>query len=94
MIDMASGYDPKFYTRGGRLNRYALACGYIERAESIDLYTPDFHSVTLDMAGSRIRVRTYQREANAHEEFLTNHLPEARRMYAAKIRELGLRGSY
>ena len=25
--------DPKFYTKKGRLNAYALACGYIEKVE-------------------------------------------------------------
>ena len=40
----------------GKLTRYAMACGYIERTE-----TPQ-HFVTLLMDGSVIMVRTYNRE--------------------------------
>lgn len=44
-------------TKQGKLTRYAMACGYIEKTE-----TPK-HFITLMMDGSVIMVRTYNRES-------------------------------
>lgn len=47
---------PQLLTKSGRLTRYALACGYIERVESPKVF------ITLLMDGSAILVRVYNRE--------------------------------
>lgn len=46
----------------GRLTRYGLACGYIERTE-----TPK-HFITLLMDGSTILVKIYNRETQQHTQ--------------------------
>lgn len=46
-------------TKQGKLTRYAMACGYIEKTE-----TPT-HFINLMMDGSVIMVRTYNRETGS-----------------------------
>lgn len=86
-------YDPKFYTKRGRLNRYALACGYIERAES-DSNHMEFRSVQLCMDGSVIYVRCYRRfDADSQprrEQFSTNKIGDARLVFSQKLKEYQL----
>jgi hypothetical protein len=95
----------KFHTANGRLTRYALACGYVERKES-DYEMPDYRSVELAMQGSAIVVKVYQRAAKGvapyqaangcaccygqRAQFTTQSLTDARRVYRNQCIELGL----
>lgn len=77
--------DSKFYTKRGRLNRYALACGYVERVAT-PVETADFKSVTLNMEGSVIHVFVYKRETGRRSQFSTHLL---KRLRAASTEEPG-----
>lgn len=78
---------PQLKTKTGRLTRYALACGYIERTEyRVD--TNDFAVVTLCMSGSTILVKTYTRSDSHRSEFTTQRMKIARTVYARECRRL------
>lgn len=82
-------YDPKFYTQCGRLNRYALACGYIERAESE--MDGEYRSVVLEMSGSVIQVKTYIRSSGYRGQFGTNKITIARKVFAQECSRYGVK---
>ena len=75
--------------KDGRLTRYGLACGHIERKES-EYEGDNYRSVTLKMDGSVLLVNCYNRELNIRESFGTNKIKDARRVYARKCREYAL----
>ncbi len=75
-------YDPKFYTKRGRLNRYGLACGYIEKTET------KVGSCSLYMDGSVIHVTLFNRDTNHRRQFSTHLVKEARKVYSTVRREL------
>jgi len=86
---MKAIFDPKFYTKQGRLNRYALACGYVERAES-DYSLETYRSVELSMSGSVIHVLTYERMGPRRKQFCTNNMKQARAVFAEQCKALGV----
>lgn len=81
--------DSKFYTKHGRLTRYALACGYVERVAT-PANMDDFKSVTLIMEGSVIQVFVYERRTGRRSQFSTQSIAEARRVFSSQLKEFGL----
>ena len=77
----------KLQTKSGRLTRYALSCGYVERSER-DYGTIDYHSVTLRMDCSVIQVLTYSR--GRASQFTARNIKEARRVFSEQLRAHGL----
>lgn len=61
----------------GKLTRYALACGYIEKTE-----TPT-HFITLMMDGSVVMVRTYNRESGERGQTNCRTMRDAYKAYNA-----------
>ncbi len=75
-------------TKSGRLTRYGLACGYIERRQSPDNDT--FRVVTLEMSGSVLHVNTYQRETGERRQLSTRLMSVARKVFSQERRRLGI----
>lgn len=69
-------------TKQGRLTRYAMACGYIEKTE-----TPRYF-ITLLMDGSAIMVRTYNRETGDRGQVNCRTAREGYKAYNTLRREL------
>jgi hypothetical protein len=72
-------YDARFYTRSGRLTRYALACGYVE--QHVDCSGKCVMYVTLYMRDGVLFVRS-------HDEviYAGRVMSSARATYDAEVR--------
>lgn len=83
--------NPKFYTAAGRLTRYSLACGYQEMGFSEKDGVRK--TVRLFMDGSVIHVTAYQCKDGipSMEEFCTQNMVTARRVFSAKLKQYGLK---
>lgn len=81
--------SPKFYTQAGRLTRYALACGYQEMGQAKS--DGEIKTVRLFMDGSVIQVTGYQSKTQQYEQVCTQHIKLARSVFAAKLKQYGLK---
>lgn len=75
--------NARLLTKNGKLTRYAMACGYIEKTE-----TPT-HFITLMMDGNTITVRTYNRETRERGQCNCSTAKEGYRMYKALRASIG-----
>ena len=75
--------NAQLLTKQGKLTRYALACGYIEKTE-----TPK-HFITLMMDGSTIMVRAYDRETRERGQCNCRTAKEGYKMYKSLRASLG-----
>jgi len=77
--------EPKFYTKTGKLTRYSLACGYVEKTEI------NGQSLTLWMEYNTLHVRQHCHNHNKRifwESF--DSLTDARKFYNDKKKNLSL----
>ena len=81
----------KTHTKKGRLTRYGLACGYVERVET-DTKSPDFRSVELGMSGSVLYIRTYERAIDTRRQLTTNRITIARLAFKRESEKLMIEG--
>ena len=80
---------PLFITRAGRLTRYALACGYVERVQGFTAYSQEvfinLEQLSNDVFEVAVYVEGEDREAK-RDYYQFESLPEARAAFDREAR--------